>query len=129
MASIVDDHLTLAEAAASLRVAPSTVRRWIREGRLPASRVGGRRLAIRRVDLAAILRPVSAPESQWNSPVVDWVSGHRRPTPDEKRRAVEAVAAARAIHREFLARRGGEPFSPSWELIDEARDERSEQLG
>ena len=34
-----------------------------------------------------------------------------------------------ALSDKILAERGGVPFSPSWELINEARDERSRQLG
>ena len=36
-----DDLLTVAEAATLLRVARSTVRRWIREGNVPVQRLGG----------------------------------------------------------------------------------------
>ena len=47
------------EAAEFLGLSVSTVRRYIRDGRLPAYRVAGERLLrIRRDDLEALLRPV-----------------------------------------------------------------------
>lgn len=39
--------LTVAEVAATLRVTPETVRRWIRTGALPAIQIGGRRAGLR----------------------------------------------------------------------------------
>lgn len=47
------EWLTTEEVADYLRVRPSTVRQWIRQGTLPALRVGGTRLGyrIRRSDL------------------------------------------------------------------------------
>lgn len=49
------DILTPAEVAVRLGVAPSTVRRWINAGRLPAVRIGSR-LRIREADLARVER-------------------------------------------------------------------------
>jgi len=47
---------TAREAADYLRVAPDTVRRWVREGRLAAARAG-RLLRFRRADVDAVLTP------------------------------------------------------------------------
>jgi excisionase family DNA binding protein len=41
------EFLTVGECAAELRVNRRTVRRWINDGRLPATQVGGRYTAIR----------------------------------------------------------------------------------
>jgi excisionase family DNA binding protein len=53
------DYLTPIEAARELRVAETTILRWIRQGRLPATRTaGGRHYRILREDLALALLPV-----------------------------------------------------------------------
>lgn len=49
-----DDLLTPQEAAAVAKVAPATVRRWIRDGRLPCHRAG-RHLRVRRAELETML--------------------------------------------------------------------------
>ena len=57
MRAVDEEYLTVAEAATLLRVAPSTIRRWIREGDVPAHRIGRRRVALRRADLARLITP------------------------------------------------------------------------
>ena len=52
-----EEFFTVAEAATLLRVAPSTVRRWIREGDVLAHHIGRRRVALRRADLARLITP------------------------------------------------------------------------
>ena len=49
--------LTIKETANWLRVHPGTIRRWIKDGSLPAARIGKRNIAIRRHDALALLRP------------------------------------------------------------------------
>lgn len=44
-------YLTIAEAAEQLRITDRGIRKMIADGRLPAYRVGGRVLRIRRADL------------------------------------------------------------------------------
>ncbi|HSV74357.1 MAG TPA: helix-turn-helix domain-containing protein [Chthonomonadales bacterium] len=48
--------LTAREVASYLRLAPATVRRWVRDGRLAAARAG-RLLRFRHTDVQAVLRP------------------------------------------------------------------------
>lgn len=50
------------------------------------------------------------------------------PTPAAKLRALEAIDRIDRLRNELLARRNGELFSPSWEIINEMRDERTRQL-
>lgn len=50
-----DPWLTLAEVADELRVNPSTVRLWVSQGRLPASRVGRRKWLVRRSELQRLI--------------------------------------------------------------------------
>jgi excisionase family DNA binding protein len=50
-----DPWLTLAEVADELRVNPSTVRLWVSQGRLSASRAGRRKWLVRRSELDRML--------------------------------------------------------------------------
>lgn len=52
-------YYTIAEAAALLKLHPQTLRRWIREGKLPAKRFG-RQFRLRLEDIESAGRP-SAP--------------------------------------------------------------------
>lgn len=54
-AAVADEYLSVARAAAVADVAPGTVRRWIREGRLVGHHAG-RVLRVKRTDLEALLR-------------------------------------------------------------------------
>jgi len=49
-------------------------------------------------------------------------------TPEQQRQGLAAMAEARRLREEILLERGGELFTPSWEIIDELRNERSRQL-
>lgn len=51
------DLLTIPEAAAALKVSPVTISRWLKQGRLPAYRMGPRAVRIRREDLTDVLKP------------------------------------------------------------------------
>ncbi len=51
------DLLTIPEAAATLKVSPVTIARWLKQGRLPAYRMGPRAVRIRREDLIEVLKP------------------------------------------------------------------------
>ena len=54
MVELKDELLTVAEAAALLKVTPHTVYRWIAAGRLPAVRYSRRVVRVRLSDLAQI---------------------------------------------------------------------------
>lgn len=62
----IKDALTVAEFIEATRVSDSTARRYIREGKIKAYRVGGRRLLIPKSELARIAKGVhtAAAESQ-----------------------------------------------------------------
>jgi len=150
----LDEYLTLAEAAALLKVHRSTIRRWIDQGDLPAYRVGQRRLALRRDEVARLVRPVApvsptppagrrrgaepaapsfTPAEQERARAELEAAIARRAeipplTPEERERGLRAMQEAKALGERILRERNGVPFSPSWEIINEFRDERSRQL-
>ncbi len=128
MSAVDEEYLTVAEAATLLRVAPSTIRRWIREGDVPAHRIGRRRVALRRADLARLITPARpAAETKDDVAVNEPVVG-RRLTPEEKQRALEAMERAQELAKRTFEERGGKLFPPSWITINEQRDERTRQL-
>lgn len=191
MSMSANEFLTVDEAATFLRVSVSTIRRWIREGGLPAHRVGKRRILLKRADLAHAMRAIApdrapanktSPDSPMSQPAdpestssagtptsrarqgVDEIGDERsrqararlglppagealdrgpladrivrspdrvrdrRLTADEVDYALAAIEQARELREQVLASRGGKLFSPSWILINEARDERSRRL-
>ena len=77
--------ITVPEAARRAGKNPETVRRWIREGKLRASKVGTQHV-IEEQDLAALLAADTdvlplPPEWQrtfWGDPMPNWVSAVRR---------------------------------------------------
>jgi len=76
--------LTVPEAARRTGRNPETIRRWIREGKLPASKVGTQHV-IEEAALAAILEVdtrLAAPEAwsrtAWGDPMPDVVAAVRR---------------------------------------------------
>jgi excisionase family DNA binding protein len=123
-----EDYLTVVQAADLLQVNPSTIRRWIREGMLPAYRIGQRRVALKRSDVASLIAPVRTGEESGQAMAPEERPQFRRLTAEEQQRGLAAVEQLKRFHRELLEERGGKPFPESWRLLDEARDERSRQL-
>jgi excisionase family DNA binding protein len=128
MHAVDEEFLTVAEAATLLRVAPSTVRRWIREGDVPAYRIGRRRVALKRDDLSNLITPARHGMETSGEVVGNERWEPRRLTPEEQKRAFEAMDRAQRHAEETRARRGGKLFPPSWITINEQRDERTRQL-
>jgi excisionase family DNA binding protein len=75
--------LTVPEAARRTGRNPETVRRWIREGKLPARKVGTQHV-IDEQDLALFLEPETLPvppawqQTFWGGPMLDVVQAVRR---------------------------------------------------
>ena len=128
MRAVDEEFLTVAEAATLLRVAPSTVRRWIREGDVPAHRIGRRRVGLRRADLAGLITPARPAAETKGSAAVDEPVVDRRLTSEEKQRAFEAMDRAQELAKRTFEERGGKLFAPAWITINEQRDERTRQL-
>ena len=122
-----DDLLTIAEAAALLKVHTSTTRRWIAQGNLLAYRVGQRRVALERDDVGMLIsRARSGPAI--SSAAVELRRQLPPMIPERRRQGLEAVERIRKRHAELRAERGGVPFSSSGDLLNEWRDERTEYL-
>jgi excisionase family DNA binding protein len=128
MSAVDEEYLTVAEAATLLRVAPSTIRRWIREGDVPAHRIGRRRVALRRADLTRLITPARTGMETSGEVAGDQKREPRRLTPEEKERALEAMDRLKELRKRIFEERGGKLFPPSWETINEMRDERTRQL-
>ena len=146
--ALVDpDLLTMTEAAKLLKVSTVTLKRWLKQGRLPAYHAGPRAIRIRRADLANVLTPIAGPVADEEVSTVKKEKNQKkemgsvqeshpirtdlvvRPLTDEEVAvALEALREAQELRAQMLARRGGKPFSPSWEIIREAREERSNRL-
>lgn len=127
-----DEYLTIPEAAEELGVAESTIRRWIRAGRLQAYRLGDRRILLKRVDLDGLIIPVRPGKLE----IVDITDPadlerlrNRRLTPDEKERAYAALDRLRERERELRRSRPGYRWIPVDELIRQAKEQRDRRPG
>lgn len=49
-------------------------------------------------------------------------------TPEEREQLAKAIKEANRFREELYVLRGGKPFSPSWKIINEMRDERTHEL-
>lgn len=123
-----ETYLTVSQAATRLAVHPSTIRRWIDRGRLPAYRIGERRIGVKPSDLARLvsrrtprtrkeglmirLEPIAVPSL----------------TSGERERGLRALVVLDQLDQDLLRRRNGEPLSPSWKLLDQSREERTGEL-
>jgi len=70
MVQLEDELLTVAEAAALLKVTRHTIYRWITEGRLPSVRYSPRVLRLRREDLAELAQEKG--ETRVEQPAESW---------------------------------------------------------
>jgi excisionase family DNA binding protein len=121
-------YLTVTRAAELLSVHPSTIRRWIDDGRLPAYRLGPKRIGIMAADLDALVTPRSR-RAGVESHMDDEERITIRPLSDrEQQQMFAAVEAARRHQEELLAKRGGRLFPDSTELIRRSREERTRDL-
>src|SRR3954468_5764628 len=125
------DFYSIAQAAKLLGVSPSTVWRWIEADRLPAYRVGPKNIRIKKADLEQAVQPTRSTGKEEPMKEVGHVRSTltvRPLTEDERQCGLRALREAKQLRERILARRGGKLLSPSWELIQEAREERAQQL-
>jgi hypothetical protein len=86
---------------------------------------------IPRRGIEGLARPVHGDTRAGSSQSIEEIRekyGLRPLTPEERQRGLEMVANLKKRLEEHIAA-GGELLSPSWEIIDELRRERTEQLG
>lgn len=123
MAMTQSELLTIAEAAELVKVDPSTIRRWIKSGRLHALRPGPRTVRVRRSELdVEVERP---------SYGLRFIDGDDGPDPipvppmTEARRQqmFRAIERAQQLREEQVHDYGVFP-TPSWQLQHESNDER-----
>ena len=107
------DFVTVKEAAELLKLSPVTIKRWLKEGKLPYYHVGSRAVRIRKADLDAIITPNATTYTP------------RRLTDADVRELDALMERADALRAEIRRRNGGKPLSESWEIIREERDKRS----
>ncbi len=91
MRALDKEFVTVAEAATLLRVAPATVRRWIREGDVATYRIGRRRVALKRDDLSNLITPTEFGVETSGEVVGDQKWEPHRLTPEEQQGALETL--------------------------------------
>lgn len=111
------------EAARLLRVSESTVWRYADQDLLPAYRVGRKRVMFRRSDLEKLLSRIRRKKQT----VTTNDKMRLFAMSESARDSATAIARARSLGAEILKRRGSF-FADSGEMINEAREERTEDL-
>lgn len=129
-----DDFLTVPETAELLKVSAVTVSRWLKQGRLPAYRVGPRAVRIRRFDIDELLAPASSPvaaataATNANGRATSSrapAATNAPPTMDEQRAVLEEMATLRD---RILTRRKGQTFASSADELTKTRKKGRKRL-
>ena len=119
-----ETYVSIKDAAAALHVAESTVWRWVDRGLIPAYRLPGRRIRLKKEDVARALKPVEAEAKQAQANWRDWiVEESGKDVPPE----VAIERANRLIERQ-RAERGGRVQPDSVDDIRQMREERSREM-
>lgn len=128
-----NDLLSVAEAARLLRVSPATIKRWLKDGRLPAYHLGPRYIRIRRSELTRVLTPL---QREGVTPVKEdsvkegaAIQTSVRPVTDvEVAHIGEAIRRSQEVIDMIRRRRKGQPLAPSWPILREAREGNTEAV-
>ena len=127
------DLLTIAETAKLLKVTPTTVRRYISAGQLPAFKVG-RGVRIRKEAIENFLTPVTptcpgatAQEEGGPMRAIERTSVPLL-TSEEQRQVLAAIEQGKRERAELAARYRELPVPSSVELLEEARAQRTREL-
>lgn len=122
-----EPYLTVSQAAEHFSVHPSTIRRWIDRGRLPAYRLGEKRIGLRPSDLARQVAPRPPRPAHGGSMAESERLVIPPLTKEEQQRGLRALAELERF-RDELAARYGKLTPESWELLNQSRDERTRDL-
>jgi excisionase family DNA binding protein len=122
------EYLTVAEAAALLKVHTSTIWRWIESGSLPAYRVGRRGVRLKKEDLERSITPVGQEKGEGQT-----VQEHERTirplTTKEQQQGLRALKEMQRLRAALAAKAKYGTVTPeSWELLNASRDERTRDL-
>ena len=127
MQAIKDDYVPTAEAANLLGINRVTLHRWVKQGILRAYSLGPRKVLFKRSDLIELLKPKRGEEAE--ARIKERLGRIIPPLTDEQvEQGLAAMKAGRALGERIAERRGAQPWKPSWEIINEGRDERTKQL-
>jgi excisionase family DNA binding protein len=127
------DLLTIAETAKLLKVTPTTVRRYIHAGQLPAFKVG-RQVRIRKTAVENLLSPITPtrPGAKTQEKGSHMRETERTTVPplteEEQRQVLAAIEQAKRERAELAAKYRAIPVPSSVELVDEARAQRTREL-
>lgn len=124
--STANTYLTVGQAARQLSVHPSTVRRWISQGKLPAYRLGEKRVGVRQTDLEQVVSPLVTHATKTHK--AGYKQDFRPLTEDEQKCALKAMEEVGQMDQELLKRRGGKLLPSSAELLNRLREERTREL-
>ena|SRR5438477_10350186 len=118
-------YLSVLEAARRLSVHPSTIRRWIDRGSLPAYRIGEKRIGVRPTDLARLVAP--RPGRPRNRASDQAGQRANRTRNRDQTRGLAAFASLVRLRDQLASKTG--PYAPeSWKLLNRLRDKRTDAL-
>lgn len=116
--------LTAPQAARLLGVHLSTIRRWIRERKLPAYRIGEKGVRVRASDVALLISPLHATPENGEHTSLRGRDRKRRLSVEDQQRGLAILADLEQLDREF----GPDLLPDSTEFIHQMREERTEEL-
>lgn len=127
------EPLTVQETAQMLKVTPTTVRRYITAGRLPAVKVG-RGVRVHTEAVIDLLSPIApkrpgAPDQAKGGRLPE-IEGMTVPplTEEETQAVLVAIEQSKRERADLAAKYRAVPVPPSLELLDEAREQRTREL-
>lgn len=125
-----DQLIPVSQAATLLAVHISTLRRWIRQGKLPAYRVGDKGIRVHYGDVLRLLTPLPAgtPQKGRHVKATEEAAVTRCLTKEEQTRGLAALGELRRLRVKDLKRRGGKPYPDASDLIEQMREERTSGL-